>query len=313
MHIEPGRKKAVWILVADDAARTIQIPLLIVRGRNPGHTMYAVSGYYGDEYTGMESLYSVYELLDPTRMNGTIMIVPMLNVPAFENISRTGPDGVNMNRIGAGNKAGSLTERIMYTFATTIAAHAGYGIELIDIGTYYAITSFVALVDVAEKSAYREYAKAFGCDLLWTGQASPLVARNAFAKAGIQVIMTELGGGAQVQPGHMAYQVNGIMGLLHFLGMYHDPDRTCSTASYREFDGFWMRSRSGGIFRRRVELRQEVQQGQLLATIHNLLGDTIDTIIAPYGGIIIGYRTAVRISPGDWSVWVGRLNTAPCR
>jgi predicted deacylase len=61
------------------------------------------------------------------------------------------------------------------------------------------------------------------------------------------------------------------------------------------------------MFRSRLNLRQEVKQGEVLATIHDLLDRELEVIRAPYDGIIIGFRTTVRIHPGDWTVWVGRV------
>jgi predicted deacylase len=82
---------------------------------------------------------------------------------------------------------------------------------------------------------------------------------------------------------------------------------TLTPQPYRVFDGFWMRSRQGGLFRCRLQLRQAVRAGETVATIHDLLGRELEHVTAPHDGLIIGYRTVARIRPGDWTVWVGRL------
>ena len=215
----PGEKKAVWLDVCPDYDGPVRIPLLVANGSRPGKRIYVVNGLYGDEYTGMEALYRLFQELDPQNMSGVFMGIPMLNTPAFDLIKRTGPDEIIMNRTGAGNCGGFITEKITGFFMDHIVSQADYGVEIIEIGMHYAITSFVALVNRPDGSVDLDFAKSFGSDLLWVGSASPAVMRNAAAQKGVNVFMTELGGGAKVERDHAEFEHKALKNLLRHLGV----------------------------------------------------------------------------------------------
>ena len=304
--VEPGQKKTEWIEIAPDFQDPVKVPILIANGANPGKILYAVSGLYGDEYTGMEAIYELFRSLDPQQMRGGFLAIPMLNTPAFDLMKRTGPDEIILNRTGGGRSNGFLTEKITRFFMEHVVNQADFGIEIIDIGMYYAITSFVALVKRPDGTINLEYAKAFGSDLLWVGSASSTVLRNAAAQAGVDVFMTELGGEGRAVKDHVAFEVRGMSNVLKQIGILPgEPEDLPS--NYIRYDGFWLHGHAGGIFRSNLTLRQRVKKGQTLATIHDLLDREVAVVKAPYDGIVIGFRTVPRIRPGDWTVWIGRV------
>jgi hypothetical protein len=199
-----------------------------------------------------------------------------------------------------------LTEKITKYFFDHIVSCADHGIEIIDIGMHYRITAFVAPVRRRDGSLDLDYPKAFGADLIWMGSASPAVVRNAAAQAGVDVFMTELGGEGRCPEEYVDFEVRGINNVLAHLKMIKgDPAPAARRCAL--YDGFWMHSRSGGIFRSELQLRQKVSRGEVLATIHDLLDREVEVIQSPYDGVIIGFRTVPRIRPGDWTVWVGRI------
>ncbi len=305
LRILPGEKIHTWLEIATDYSGPVRIPFLALNGKKPGKCLYVVSGLYGDEYTGMEAIYQLFREIQPDDLAGQILAIPMLNTPAFHLISRVGPDGIIMNRTGGGQKEGFLTEKIVHFVLENIVKQADYAIEIIDIGMYYTITSFVSLVQRDQKVDL-DYAKAYGCDLLWVGSASPTVVRNAVARMGVEVIMTELGGEGRCLQENVAYEVRGLKNLLKFLHIL--PGRAEGLPSqYTVCEGFWMHSQTGGIFRSAVHLRQAVKEGTVVARVYDLLDQELEIIRAPYDGIIIGYRTVPRIHPGDWTVWVGKV------
>lgn len=306
VSVNPGEKISSWLDVCDDFDGPVRVPLLAANGKQPGKRFYAVSGLYGDEYTGMEAIYELFRSLEPEKMAGQVLAVPMLNTPAFDLIKRTGPDEIILNRVGGGKSDGFLTEVLTKFFMSQIVENSDYGIEIIDIGMYYTITSFVALVQKPDGSVNMDYAKAFGSELLWKGSASPAVLRNASIQTGVDVFMTELGGEGRCRADHKDFELLGLKNLLKYLDII--PGRPENLPGrYRVYDGFWLHSRSGGIFRSDLTLRQEVKTGEILAVIHDLLDREIEIIRAPHDGIVIGYRTVPRIRPGDWTVWIGRI------
>jgi uncharacterized protein len=303
--IEPGDKVYTWLELTEDFSGPVRLPLLAVSGKKSGKCLTIVSGIFGDEYTGMEAIYRLFRELDPDEVCGQIIAVPMANTPAFSLISRTGPDSLNMNRIAKGRPDGFITEKIANFLIEKIIAHADYAVEIIDIGMYYTITAFVGVPQKDGEHHY-EFAKAYGCDLLWVGSASSNVFRNAVTEKGVEIFMTQLGGEGRCRTENVEFELRGLINTLKYLqiikGKPEDPP-----SSYRLFDGFWLHSHTGGIFRSNIRLRQEVKEGEILGNIYNLLDKELETVEAPFDGIVIGYRSVPRIHPGDWTVWVGKI------
>ena len=63
--------------------QTLSMPVLTARGRKDGPTLVVTAGVHGDEYEGMEAIYRTYEALDPDRLKGTFVAVPIVTLTAF--------------------------------------------------------------------------------------------------------------------------------------------------------------------------------------------------------------------------------------
>jgi predicted deacylase len=68
-----------------------------------------------------------------------------------------------------------------------------------------------------------------------------------------------------------------------------------------------MQSRTGGCFYPSVDLKQRVQSGETVGLITDFYGDTIETISAPFDGIVISTRTVPSIRPGERTTFVGSV------
>ena len=99
---EPGRKHRVSLVVRPDSPE-LDLPVLLVRGRNAGKTLVVFAGVHGDEYEGVRAILDLYEELDPDAMSGDFLAVPVANPPAFWAATRTSPlDEKNMARVFPG-------------------------------------------------------------------------------------------------------------------------------------------------------------------------------------------------------------------
>src|SRR5215208_1349097 len=82
--VKPGTRERFLLHVFDDVIRPVNLPCLVARGREPGRTLFVVAGVHGNEYEGMEAIRQVFASLDPERMNGTFLAVPVANPLAYE-------------------------------------------------------------------------------------------------------------------------------------------------------------------------------------------------------------------------------------
>jgi hypothetical protein len=66
-----------------------------------------------------------------------------------------------------------------------------------------------------------------------------------------------------------------------------------------------VRAHRGGLPQRKVELNDDVKQGDVLATVMDLFGHTVETIVAPHDGPIVRIATFPAISAGERVVQLG--------
>ena len=90
------------------------IPVTVFHGRDSGPVLSLIAGIHGSEYSPIISMQRLPELLDPQAMAGTLIIVHIANLPAFQGRSiYFGPDDLkNLNRSFPGKADGTVTERI---------------------------------------------------------------------------------------------------------------------------------------------------------------------------------------------------------
>ena len=66
----------------------LTIPLVVVHGADPGPVLFLKGCQHGDEVIGALIAREVAATVDPTTLRGTLLIVPIANVPAFLTRSR---------------------------------------------------------------------------------------------------------------------------------------------------------------------------------------------------------------------------------
>ena len=67
---------------------SLSLPVLLVRGAQSGPTLVTTANIHGDEYEGVLAIFEVFEALDPRKLCGDWLSVPVANPPAFWNGSR---------------------------------------------------------------------------------------------------------------------------------------------------------------------------------------------------------------------------------
>ena len=81
---QPGQKVTGTIDVPAGSDAATQIPVVVIRGNNPGPTLALVSGAHGTEYASIIALEGLIGGLDPTQISGTVIVLPLVNIPSFQ-------------------------------------------------------------------------------------------------------------------------------------------------------------------------------------------------------------------------------------
>src|SRR5581483_10347868 len=108
------------------------IPVAVFHGAKPGPVLALVSGAHGTEYASIIALEKLIGLLNPAELSGTVIVVPLVNIPSFDQkVLRLNPvDGKSMNRIYPGKMDGTQTDRASFLITRQVVEQCDHLIDL---------------------------------------------------------------------------------------------------------------------------------------------------------------------------------------
>jgi predicted deacylase len=114
---KPG-KQVGWLNLHHSVTRSaygnIMIPIAVVAGGR-GPTALFMAANHGDEYEGQIALCRLIRELEPSEVQGRVIILPAANLPAALDGARVSPiDQGNLNRSFPGDPDGTVTQQIAY-------------------------------------------------------------------------------------------------------------------------------------------------------------------------------------------------------
>ena len=204
--INTGEKAKFMLSVTNHpSSNEIGFPMMVVNGNNDGPVLLVDGGIHGDEYESGEAIRQIWNNLDPMKLNGSFVGVPVVNVPSFEAGRRSTPiDGINMNRVFPGKKDGFLTEQLAYQYFNEIVLKCDMGLDLHGGGVPLAISPCVIYREVKDKNIetkLKDLAFSTGIDIIWKGGGTWGGSLNIAAPlAGIPIVTAEVGGEGRCLP-----------------------------------------------------------------------------------------------------------------
>lgn len=287
-----------WLAVTP----VVQLPLLKAQGAAPGPLLAVTAGVHGDEYEGVRAIFDVIDELDTSMLTGTLLTVPVVNPPAHRACSRSSPiDGANLARVFPGDPEGSISQRIAAVLTREVIGVASFYLDLHSGGVRYAMPSMAGYASFDARG--RAAAEAFGAPVIWGHPViEPGRTISAALDRGVPFLYTEAWGAGRIAAADLVMMRRGIVNLLRHLGMLPgtpdipEPPRRLSGVGNTD-DG--LAAGADGFLRRDVSLLDRVRAGQRLGTLCDLLGNTIETYIAPRAGTVALTHEMPIVTKGD--------------
>lgn len=298
------------------------MPLVIINGKDPGPTMAITAGVHGSEYTGIVACTRLIKEIDPSRLKGRVVMVPLVNPRSFE--MRTSMNPLDLGDIGnvfPGQRFGTLSEQIAYVIHHEIVLGADAYFDLHGGGLFSEVPLYVSCQrtgrrDLDERS--EALARLFPGELLlvmgkgleelsadfdaqgmgFIAIPNRLTAAGAAGLGGVPAVMIEAGGGGRLDPALVDFEVEGLTRALRFLGMLPGPAPE-AVGPRRCYGLYRLRSRYGGLFFPAVELGQVVETGELIGEMRDLRGEVIASFHAPMNMIVMMLYTTPARNPGE--------------
>lgn len=296
-RVEPGESADMTLTVSKSySGRPIRLPVHVWRGAEPGPSVFVSAAVHGDEINGTGTIRHLIQERPFDLRAGALVLVPVVNIAAFEQLSRYSPDRRDLNRAFPGSAKGSLTSRLANVIFRDIVARCDYGIDLHTAAVRRTNYPNVR-ADLDHEGAAR-LASLFGGEVVLNSGGPEGSLRRMATEVGCPTIVLEAGEVWKVEPSVVEYSLRGIRNVLAGLDMI---DGEAEKPPFRVVaeQTKWMRADRGGFLRFHVHPGAPVEKGQLLATNTSLSGKDLGTIKAPRDGIVLGMTTLPAVSPGD--------------
>jgi predicted deacylase len=296
-RVEPGASAEIRLKVAESyTAEVVSIPVTVVRGGERGPTLFLTASIHGDELNGVGIIRDLLNDQPFAPLRGTLIAVPVANVPAFLNQDRRLPDRRDLNRSFPGSPRGSLSSRLAHVLFQEVVRRADFGVDLHTAGGERSNYPQVR-ADLGHPEA-AALARAFGCTFLVHGGGPDRSLRRAALKAGVPVVVYEAGSPRRLERPLIEIGKAGVLNVLRHLGMLAGeplpPEQAFEVRETR-----WIRARAGGILDLKVELGQPVSKGEPLSVNTNPFGRERSVLRAPHPGVVLGLTRLPLVHPGD--------------
>lgn len=316
---KPGKQQGYLKLPYSDNLAgwaNLMIPITVVsNGRGP--TLLATGATHGDEFEGCVALMKLARQLQPEQVQGRVIIIPALNLPALRAGTRLSPiDGRNLNRAFPGAYNDTTTGLIAHYVSAVLFPLADVVMDIHSGGRsmiFVPCTNLHRVPDDAQFEKMLAAARVWGTRyaFIYTDIAGEGLLPVEAERMGKLVVTTEMGGAGQCDPAVLRMAETGIRNVMIHIGLLDgqlqgQPDQVEVIAATRQEDYHF--SPADGVYESFLEVGARVEQGQPLGQVHfpERYDRPPEPIIAQSSGLLVCRRFPATIRQGDCAAVVAR-------
>ncbi|RXJ54496.1 succinylglutamate desuccinylase [Candidatus Marinarcus aquaticus] len=270
----------------------------VIRGKKDGPTVFISAAIHGDELNGIEIIRRIRKLKILSRLKGTLILVPIVNVYGIMTLSRYLPDRRDLNRSFPGSTRGSLASRVAKIFFDEIVSKCDLGIDL------HTASIHKSNLPQVRTNLNNEYtfnlAKAFEAPVVLHSELRDGSLRAVAQDRGIPILLYEAGEALRFDETSIRIGVKGIINVLRENGMLpkvQEKKRQRIPVVTRSSQ--WIRASESGMIRTIKALGDTVQKDEIIAYIDEPLDNNTYEIRSVFDGIIIGKSEIPLVQEGD--------------
>jgi predicted deacylase len=277
------------------SAGDVEVPVVVVRGEQPGPVLCLIAGIHGDELNGIEIVRRVVDAVEPGDIHGTVIGVPIVNLFGFWNQSRYLPDRRDLNRHFPGRAQGSTASRIAHRFWSEVVQKCTHMVDF-HTGSLHRTNLPQVRGDLSDPEV-AALAHAFGGGVIVHNPGLKHTLRAAAVEAGIPTILYEAGETMRFQRDHIKHGVAGVRRVMRHLGVVRGPEGPFPRVKVF-LETHWVRARQGGIVELTPRLGKRVKKGDVVGIVTDPLRQTKGTVTTRWSGVVIGKVLAPTVLPG---------------
>lgn len=309
-----GQKATGYIEVPAGVDAATRIPVAVFHGAKAGKVLAIVAGSHGTEYASIIAVEKLMDL-DPATISGTVILLPLVNLPSFEQkVVHVNPvDNKSMNRFYPGKMDGTQTERASYLITKEVVEksdhlidlHGGDMDESLRPYSYWTVTG-----NAAQDRVSREMVLAFGLDTIIISADRPKdpnasrYLENTASTRGKPSITAEAGYAGTVDPEDVNALVAGCYGVMRYLKILPGAAKPVENPVWIERIEN-VASEQAGIFYPSVKRGSYVGQGTKVGYVTDYFGKVVFEARAPAAGIVTYICAVPSMKKGDTIANIG--------
>lgn len=282
-----GKISRYWVrIVSSGMGQAILVPAMIARGRESGPVLGITAAVHGNELNGLPIVQKVFQSIDIDQLRGTLVGIPVVNVPGFLINQREFNDGQDLNRLMPGRPDGTqsqvyasrILDRIIQPFEYLIDLHtASFG----RVNSYYIRANM-------DHPVTARMAELQNAEIIVNNAGGDGTLRSAAANLGIHAITVEAGDPHKFQRGMIRSAITGALNVMRDLDMIPDPIVPPEEPPVICQRSYWLYTNYGGVLEVFPRVSDRVAKGERIALVRNIFGDIKRVYTAPEAGVVVG-------------------------
>nr|CAA68978.1 unknown [Natronomonas pharaonis] len=300
--VAPGETTNIRYTVSETyLGDPVRIPVTIINGERPGPTLFLSAAIHGDELNGIEIVREVAHEWSHDDLAGTLVCLPVLNVPGFIAQERYLPVyDRDLNRSFPGNDSGTSAKRIADRIFSNFIAPCDFGLDF-HTSTRGRTNMLHVRADVDDTDAAR-LAYAFGSNVVISSDGPSGTLRREATDAATPTVTVELGEAHRFQRKLIDAALEGVLSVMAELGMRDSAPvkwpgwRTVIDGSDEKT---WLRADAGGLVEMHHDRGDIVEAGDRICTITTPFKTESTAVEAPFTGLLVGVLENPLVYPGN--------------
>ncbi len=280
-----------------------RVPIIVIKGTGPGPVVGLTAALHGNELNGISNIFKLIEEVDPLKLSGTLVLLPISNVPGYLMNQREFSDGVDLNRIMPGKDKGATSDLYAYHFTKKIIGKLDYLLDL-HTASHGRVNSLYIRADLDIEET-RTLAYLQNPQIIVKKHDEDGTLRSWANENGVHAITVEIGNANIFQNSLINETHDGILNTLRYLEMIEGEVQDMITDATVCDHSYWIYSNKGGIVDVFPDLADSVKKGQVIARVYDVFGQVKEEVVTDRAGVVIGKNVRPNCDAGTRILHLG--------
>ncbi len=274
----------------------ISVPCGVV-SNGEGPKICILSGQHGNEWNGIYASQRFFKNLDEGSIKGTIITLPITNPLAFNEKSRVSSiDHIDLNRTFSNRARSKPTKYLGKALLENIISKMDYVIDIHTGGPgEYSPHVTVASEEDSELASKLLFPAILRDDLIKEGCSEGSL-ENSSLNEEFTDLTIEAGYQRNIDQDHIDRILDGLQNFFKYLEVLEGESKSIEFETHREKQ--MVKSTTSGFFEPAVELGDQVEAGDVIGKVENLL-EGEEQIESPNSGKILYLRRERVVAEGE--------------